>query len=158
MNKFTALSLSLLLLLASAGCDGPRGESKSVDEIYAASKEHFQTVQDGLDGSIFEQQVTATLTQLSEALEKLPTSTGATGASTAKSAEQSLSSLVQKAGYTSRASMAELVDQYEAVAKDLSGSTENDGMTARVKLLAARTYTVLASELETTKFPFGRKQ
>ena len=76
---------------------------------------------------------------------------GASGqvASDAAKVAEVLTGLVKVAGYTSRASMGEIIMQHRVLGVD---AAKGDVNAARVKLLVARTYNVLTSELETTKF------
>jgi hypothetical protein len=61
-----------------------------------------------------------------------------------------LTKLSTKAGYTARPAMAELINQYRVIAND--SSVKASIGSANLKLLAARTYALVASELATTQF------
>jgi hypothetical protein len=66
----------------------------------------------------------------------------------AKVLAESLNALIPHASYTNRPAMGELLSQYLVV----SGQPASQVSSGAVKLLAARTYNALASELETRKF------
>lgn len=133
------------LVLTVISC-APRGESKSVDEVLAIQRSKFTEQRDGanLSGPVKQEldSVAAgleTLSQLKkgEAVEPL-----------AVKVSEGLTVLISDAGYTSRPALSELISQYRVLSADQA--SENGG--AAVKLLVARTYSALASELETTKF------
>jgi hypothetical protein len=64
-----------------------------------------------------------------------------------------LSALIVHAGYTSRPSLSEISKQYQVLVSQLEGTEGPSSAEAgTLKLAAMRAYTVLAGELETTKF------
>ncbi|MEY4667449.1 MAG: hypothetical protein RL518_148 [Pseudomonadota bacterium] len=63
---------------------------------------------------------------------------------------EGLTALLPKAGFTQRAAMTELIKQYRLIANS-SGSEVAAGA-ANLKLVAARTYTLLSAELTSTNF------
>jgi hypothetical protein len=134
------IGLASLLLLASCA---PRGETKTLEEIYANSKSRYTAVQSA--------QVPADVTQplgsIATHLEQIAGQHGADASRSAKEIAELLAPLTTRAGYTSRPAMGELVSQYRMMSQS-EAAVENP----TAKLLAARTYTLLASELETTKF------
>jgi hypothetical protein len=118
-----------LVSLCFVGC-GPRGETKTLDEVLANAKLRFVKV--GISGS--SQEVQGILGEVQKNLETIASS---------------LNSLVSKSGYTVRPSMGEIMAQYRALAEQAGHGSVS---AAQLKLLAARTYELIASELETTRF------
>lgn len=125
------------------GC-GPRGETKSLDEILRLSKERYSHVRSEVSPN-----VSKTVEALVLSMDGMvnPGQSGNIG-SNFDQASKHLLDLIPRSGYTTRPSMSELMKQYSSLAesKDI---LSND---PRAKLIVARTYSVLASELETTKF------
>lgn len=134
----------LFLLLSIAAC-APRGENKSIDEVFALQKQNFAQVaaaaqlKDPVSGNLRE--IAAQLERL--ALESEP----AQVASHSKEIADAFVTLIPRAGFTSRPAMTELQSQFLAVSQDGKALDQSSR-----KMLAARTYSALASELETTKF------
>jgi hypothetical protein len=95
--------------------------------------------------------VAPALKTLSSSLDRLA---GIGGAGEAKTISgevaTNLNDLSVKMGYTSRAAMAEIVSQYRTIA-EAQNSTLSIGA-PNLKLLAARTYSLLTAELKTTQF------
>lgn len=137
---FAGISLCLV-----SGC-APRGESHTVDEILSDARQNYQSVFVAKSGNYKDQ-----LTSLATSLDKLA---GIGGGGDAKVVSggiaNSLQSLIEHAGFTVRPAMTELINQYRVVAesstRDISIGSPN------LKLLVARTYTLVASELKTTQF------
>lgn len=123
----------------------PRGESKSLNEVVTIAKNRFALVQDvPVDSAVQE-----SLKPVVKALEDLvnnPRGGGVTKNS--KVIATALSQLSVRASYTNRPAMGEVLSQYLVMIN--TPATEVNG--AAVKLLAARTYSLLASELETRRF------
>lgn len=143
----------VLIALSLVACS-PRGETKSLDEILQLARERYSAVAD----VTVDPQVGQTLRVVSQNLSDLEKPLGLPQfAEKSQTVAELLAGLDRKAGYTSRVSFADIADQFRVI----SGQALNDsGMdakshAARVKLLLARTYGLLASELETTKFAIG---
>jgi hypothetical protein len=149
LAQFVSKTVSLVIggtsLLLVAGC-APRGESHTVEQILTDARNAYQSVSASYSGD-----VAPSLKTLSGALDRLA---GIGGGGDAKQVSQEiaqqLTTLSGKIGYTSRAAMAELVQQYTSVAQDSSSGASLGA--PNLKLLAARTYTLVTSELKTTKF------
>jgi hypothetical protein len=95
------------------------------------------------------------LSELITSLDKLSKATDAKLIATEAEAQaRLLATLVTKAGYTSRPSLGELSAQYRKLAADLNAAagTENEQVVSTARLLVARTYSLIASELETVRF------
>lgn len=133
-------SIALCLLSACA----PRGETKTLDDIYQSSKARFSAVQ----GAAVPAEIGQPLKQVSGRLEELSAQKGSQASQTAGEVAELLAPLITKAGFTARPALGEVVSQYRMMANAAGKDIE----TPQAKLLAARTYALLASELETTKF------
>lgn len=148
MNKrITQLPLMLLLvcvLCFLASC-APRGETKTLDQVLADAKAEYTDVQSRASGSL-----PPAVTTITSDVEKFVSATNATDrASVASKIESGINQVIPTAGYTSRAALTELMKQYRAFAADTSG---NSVSASASKMLVARTYLALASELRTTNF------
>lgn len=137
---------SVCALVVVVGC-GPRGESHSLDQVFADARSSFTSV--GTTG--VPSDVAEALKKLAGDLDTLADkaksdSTDAKGL--AKGIGDTLDELVSRSGMTQRPSITELVNQYRAASH--SGALKTGD--ANLRLLTARTYTLLSSELQTTKF------
>ncbi len=139
-------TLSAVVWCAAAvlGC-GPRGESHTLDQVFSDARTEFNAVATAnVPGD-----VATSLKQVAADLDKLA---GIGGGGDAKEISQavanSIDSLIEKSGMTQRASMTELVNQYRSVGSAAAVSVG----APQLKLLTARTYTLLKSELISTKF------
>lgn len=138
--------LSILVFALSVVSCGPRGESLSVDQILTVQKDKYSN---HLNAAQVNSSLLSNLNGISAALDLISSEAGAKQVNDkAKVISENLSDLIVKAGYTSRPALSELVTQYRVIA---SGAGSSD-KPATIKLLVARTYSALASELETTKF------
>lgn len=143
-----ALRSMVLVGVSSAllvGC-GPRGESHTVDEIFTDAKAGYVDVSGKASPELG-----TSLKTLSGSLDKLA---GIGGGGDARQVSSeiagTLATLSQKAGYTARPALAELINQYRSIANS-SGAPVKLGA-ANLKLLAARTYSLLTAELSTSQF------
>jgi len=140
-----AVAFSSSLLLAIAGCQ-PRGESHTLEQILTDARSAYSSVSGASSGD-----VSAQLDVLKGKLDKLAGINGGGDArELAGDVVSMLSELSRKASYTVRPGLAELTNQYRVLSNEAT-SAVNIGA-PNVKLLVARTYTSLASELKTTKF------
>lgn len=150
--RFTALTRGLkalaLLGLTSifiTAC-GPRGESHTVDEIFTDAKVGYVNASAKLSADLG-----TSLKTLSGSLDRLAgVGGGGDARPIAGEIAGALTTLSSKAGYTARPALAELINQYRAIANS-SGAPMTLGA-ANLKLLAARTYSLLAAELATSRF------
>jgi hypothetical protein len=147
-SKFASRLCSLFVVAASVcavGC-GPRGESHTVEQILDDARVSYQSASTKVPSAD-----AATMKSLQTSLDKLA---GLGGGGDAKvvagDIANSLNGLITRAGYTARPAMAELISQYRTVAAD-TASTVSIGA-PNLKLLAARTYSLLSAELTTTQF------
>jgi hypothetical protein len=130
------LSLFLLFLIITFSSCAPRGESKTLSEIFEIHQDKFQMALSSMNSK----NIPTEISVLKEALPKQIESFNP------RSIIENIDILIPKAGYTVRAPLTELRNQY----KNLSEQTNIN--TAAVKLLVARTYSILADELTTTSF------
>ncbi len=144
MRYFLILMISCSLL-GLVGC-APRGETKSVEQVLEDAKARYQEVKP--TGNLAAN-VSSTLTSLTSNMSSIERGIAGLSQSAGEIAE-GLTALERHAGYTSRASMAELIGQYRSLAA--TSSEAESSTAAAAKLLVARTYNLLASELETTQF------
>ena len=143
MNNLKLL-ISLFLLLALNAC-APRGENHSVDQVLSDAQAKF-----AMELKSSASPANDKVKSLSDSLEKFMTAADvAQQKSLADALAFSLEDLITKAGYTSRPAMSELALQYQNIAK---GSASEYFSKSSAKLLVARTYIMLSSELETTAF------
>lgn len=143
--RTTVRFLGLVVIAGLVSC-APRGENQSVDQVFKNQHEKFTSQVKQVQ---LKDNVAGTLQSLTTSLDHLAAANDTSAiASTAGTVSENLSALILNAGYTSRPAITELTNQYRA----LSESKETESNKAAVKLLIARTYSALASELETTKF------
>jgi hypothetical protein len=144
-NRIASLCVVGVSLLTVSGC-APRGESHTVEQILTDARSSYQSASASFSGD-----VSPALKSLSSSLDRLA---GIGGAGDAKTISgeiaTGLTDLSGKIGYTSRAAMAELVSQYRTVSES-SGSAASIGAPS-LKLLVARTYSLVTAELKTTQF------
>jgi hypothetical protein len=142
-NRFASLIVAGAGLCLFSGC-GPRGESHTVDQILSDARGAYQQVSNSASGD-----AANTLKSLSASLDKLA-GIGGGGDAKVVSGEivNTLTGLSTKVGYTVRPGLAELVNQYRTVSEDKAASVGAPNL----KLLVARTYSLLTSELKTSQF------
>lgn len=137
MRKFAkAVTVFFAVMIVSA-CS-PRGETRSLDQILSGAKERFSAS----TAANLDAETNAALNKLVDGLKQLES--GQVADAFAEQSAEMLGQLEGRAGYTSRPAMRELVGQFK-------GLTASSGAGA-TRLLVARTYNLLASELETTHF------
>lgn len=141
---FRAVSLVALLGVLS-GC--PRGETNTLDEVLQASKDHFNSVKDAAVAP----EVRQKLDRLISLLDSMPASAGSPAlGKSANEVADILVELTPKASVTNRPAMAELAPQFRVYGESATTAT-----VAQAKLLSSRTYSLLASEMETLHFQFS---
>lgn len=146
-NIIHALLVSVVAFSASVlvGC-APRGESHTVEQILADARSAYQSASGGATPD-----VSGNLKSLTTSLDRIAGLGGGGDArQIASDIANGLTDLSVRAGYTVRPAMAELVSQYRTVSEK-SDAPVSIGA-ANLQLLAARTYSLLASELNTTQF------
>jgi hypothetical protein len=144
-SRALSLVLSLTALVSTVGC-APRGESHTVDEILNDARSSYSEISSSVSGDI-----SGTLKTLSGSLDKLAGLGGGGDArQVAAGIVDTLTNLGPKAGFTQRAAIAELTNQYRTVAT-AQGAPVALGA-PNLKLVVARTYSLLSAELTSTKF------
>ena len=140
MRVFLILLTPLLLF----GC-GPRGETKSLEEVLQSERQGFSLLM--ADVSL-NQGVRKNLEALSAALRDFPESP--TGDAAVRIG-LALEDLLPHAGYTVRPALGEISREFLALSSNQSRRDPGQER-YRVDLLVARTYSMLSSELETRGF------
>ena len=136
-------------VLMVSGC-APRGESQSLSDILDQSRERFRLAELKVGDSPIKAQLSAVSQKLNE-IEKVQDPTILKPATT--ELKNGLIALLPHAGYTVRPAFSEIVNQYQAISNGSQITTDSAlPGSPEVRLLVARTYTILASELETGKF------
>ena len=153
IRKVIGFSLIYFVMWSLLAC-APRGETRSLDQVLEAARERYGAV----SNVPVDPQVGQILTPITQPLSDLENPLALTQfTQMSASLADLLDSLDRKAGYTSRASLADIANQYRGLSSQAKGQTNIDAKAqlARTRLLIARTYGLLASELETTRFAIG---
>ena len=161
LRSFTYV-LGLLVLISSLVSCAPRGETKSLDEVFAIAKQRYE---EGIVGAKLSDPTKEKLIQLSSNLEAfLVAASPSEAGELSREISDDLTALIASAGYTTRPAFGELLKTYQGVAapKDRAGTVSVESAEAPEgnfalddsarKLLVARSFTALAQELETTSF------
>jgi hypothetical protein len=145
LKTFTLSAISFAFVCSLTACT-PRGENRSVDEVLKIDQARFAVAVKNAPAA--DTKVGGSIVQVKNKLDEMVAA--ATTAVPTKSGEIAglLSGITMNAGYTSRPSLDEMVARY----RELSATSSDKITVPQVKLLVARTYSLLASELETTKF------
>lgn len=142
----TLLVMGACLMAGVIGCE-PRGESRTIDQIFTDARSAYQA--SSLNG--LSSEVSENLKSLSGGLDRLAGIGGAgDGRTVAAEVADTLSELVEKAGIPSRPAMTSLINQYRNVASTSGGAPALGA--PNLKLLAARTYSLVGSELGAVRF------
>ena len=138
--------LALFVVVTAVSACAPRGEQHSVDQVLTTNRDLYLS----MSSAAVPADVHEALNQLTASLDELAGLKGqaAVASDATKGVADTLSNLVDKAGYTQRAAMGELISQYRA----LSSNATLESGAPQLKLIAARTYRLLGSELTSTKF------
>jgi len=137
--KFLSIALTVVAL---QGCL-PRGETHTLDQVLKDARSQYASV----DKKGIPSDLSPSVDRLATLLQEIgdASDVNSLGAKT-KEVSGILASLTLRAGYTSRPSLGELASQYRTF------SIGGDETRAKAKLLVARTYSLIAGELQTTKF------
>jgi hypothetical protein len=142
-NSLSVIALSCVVILLT-GC--LRGETKSLSEIFEASRTKFVAAsKDSVSPDVNEalNDISTQLTQL--------TNSDTVSKETLSKVEESLSALLPLAGYTVRPSFTEVRNQFlEATGEDISAS--------QAKMLATRAYNILNEELAQGRFQLNKSE
>jgi hypothetical protein len=130
--------------LALGGCL-PRGETKTLNEVVSIAQSRYAaTSKEGLPVD-----VSSAITSIAENLSVLAAGDDVVAVQPKIVAlGEAIAGLVEHAGFTSRPALSELATQYRV----LGGASADQLSAPQLRLLASRTYSALAAELETTRF------
>jgi hypothetical protein len=152
VTRIVSLVVSTSAALLVSGC-GPRGESHTVEQIFTDARASYSDVESGvvLGSGKVNPEVGSTLKNVTSSLDKIAGQGGGGDARQISAGlADGLTALLPKAGFTQRAAMTELINQYRALAAS-TGAPLTLGA-ANLKLIAARTYSILSAELVSTQF------
>ena len=149
ISRFSIVKRSTRILVAAISCAviacAPRGESRTLEEVFTQQRTAY----------LEKSRATTVAADVGDKLKKisgtLDVMAGVTpdGGTSVSAAADDLQSLSTKCNYTVRPSLAELVEQMRGLEKE--GRKLSPGA-PEPKLIAARVYTLLSSELTTSKF------
>lgn len=145
LSRILSLVLSTSAVLFAAGC-GPRGESHTIEQIFSDARAGYTDI-----ASKASPEMKGTLTGLTTSLDKLAGQvSGGDVRQLSASLADGLTALQTKAGFTQRPAMTELIKQYRLIASSTDAKLVAGA--ANLKLVAARTYSLLSAELTSTNF------
>ena len=145
VTRILSLIVSTSAAVLVSGC-GPRGESHTIDQIFTDARANYTET-----SAQVAPDVGTSLTSLTTSLDKIAGQGGGGDArQISASLADGLTALLPKAGFTQRAAITELINQYRSLAAS-TGAPLTLGA-ANLKLIAARTYSILSAELMSTKF------
>lgn len=140
MSTFVKIIIASLIV-SLIGC-GPRGESKSLSEIYERSQKRFE---EGMNNASLNDSIKPLLMQVADSTKALINEPSAS--STATGLADILSRCGEKASPTTRQPIYELSIQLRAMSEDTNSPSPGERM-----LIASRVLDAVASELETVGF------
>lgn len=141
--------LAVLSLFLSVGC-APRGETKTLDQILKDAEVRFSALLPTVDAKSMRGSIDTVSSKLKAIL---AASSAEAAKSEAKNIADQFANLTEGAGYTTRPALGELAMQYRAIAE-----AEQAPSTDSVKLLVARSYNTISSELEGNKFQLRERE
>lgn len=149
INKIISLAVAAGLSLTVAGC-APRGETQTLSDILSQQQVRFRSAEIKA-GNV---PVKAQLEQLAQKLTSIENVQDPTALKPVTGElRAALAALLPHAGYTVRPALTEIVNQYQALSEGSALTTDPSlAGSPEIRLLIARTYSVLATELETSKF------
>jgi hypothetical protein len=145
LSRILSLIVSTSAVVLVAGC-GPRGESHTVEQIFSDARAGYTKM-----ASKATPEMNTTLVGLTGSLDKIAGQNGGGDVrQLSASLADGLTAMLPKAGFTQRAAMTELINQYRIIA-NASGAQIMAGA-PNLKLIAARTYSLLSAEITSTNF------
>ncbi len=139
----SALSAILFSSVILCGCL-PRGETQTLDQIYSEAHTAYMAASPlQVPGDLAQ-----TVSTLNSKLQALVDGNAKNFRDDTKEIAQILADITPRTGFTSRAAFGEISSQYRL----FEPSASVDQTSAKVKLLVARTYSMLTGELQTTRF------
>lgn len=145
--KGLLLAIGILGLISTSACK-PRGESKSLQDVVQTAQSRYRKA---FDGSSFPEKVDGRLKEVTSELEALLKGSGDEKGRIG-SVVSHLRALIGAAGYTSRPAFGELIDQFSAF--QIQSEINKDALA----LVVARTFFLLASELEGVRFQLYERE
>jgi len=144
MVRVGVVGLFVGAALVLGGCL-PRGETKTLSEVVSIAQTRYAAVsKDGLPAN-----VSSAISTIADNLSTLASGDDVAAAQPKVVAVgEAIAGLVEHAGFTSRPALNELAMQYRV----LGGAPAEQLTAPQLRLLASRTYSALAAELETTRF------
>lgn len=142
------LSTTLASIIFCVGCL-PRGETKTLQDVFDRAKEQYNSV----EKSAIAPQIQQQLANLTKHLDEI--SAGAQSGAFSEHAQNVadiLADLTNHAGYPSRPALGELAARYRELSSNSGSANFVASPPPQVKLLMARTYSLLSSELSVAKF------
>jgi len=152
VTRILSLIVSTSAAVLVSGC-GPRGESHTIDQIFTDARANYSDAEVNviLASAQVSPEVQTNLKNLTSSLDKIAGQGGGGDArQISASLADGLTALLPKAGFTQRAAITELINQYRSLAAS-TGAPLTLGA-ANLKLIAARTYSIISAELMSTKF------
>lgn len=158
MKRSLRALLASSVIFAVAACE-PRGETISLPQVLENSKKEFSTAVGALDAKTVGE-LKPQLERINTLLDTMTSEKGAASlAQTSEEIAKILSQLTAQAGYTSRPALGEIAAQFrevqESISREAKGAQES---LSALKLLASRTYSLLASELQGVKFGLKERE
>lgn len=143
MSVRTLVKLFSIVLVGFIGCN-PRGETKTLDEVFRAAEGRFYQVYRADGAGKGQPAVSSSLRVVVDTLKEIESAGEQSLTDRYGAVGKALSELTTYAGYTTRPALGELAEQWIG----LKASAEAPS----TRLLISRTYGVLASELEAVGF------
>jgi hypothetical protein len=150
-NSFISLlfNISIIFLLTFLGCE-PRGENKSLDQVLENAISRYENIVKKAESKGLTPPVLERLTNLNTTLRSINLSDKNTYKKVVlQDIIDNLISLTPEAGYTTRPALGEIVEQYSEMLSLISDKRID---VRALQLLVARTYFLLASELDGVRF------
>jgi hypothetical protein len=149
LSRILSLIISTSAVVLVTGC-GPRGESHTVDQIFSDARAGYSKMV-----SKASPEMNATLTGLAASLDKIAGQGGGGDVrQLSNTLADGLTAMLPKSGFTQRAAMTELIKQYRQIAE--ASGTQVAAGAANLKLVAARTYSLLSAEITSTNFRISK--
>ncbi len=145
LSRILSLVISTSAVVLVSGC-GPRGESHTVEQIFSDARAGYTKM-----ASKASPDMNTSLSGIASSLDKLAGQAGGGDVrQLSANLADGLTAMLPKAGFTQRPAMTELIKQYRQIAT--TSGTQVTAGAPNLKLVAARTYSLLSAELTSTNF------
>ncbi|MEN9847240.1 MAG: hypothetical protein RIS36_2387 [Pseudomonadota bacterium] len=144
LSRIISLIISTSAVVLVSGC-GPRGESHTIEQIFSDARAAYSKM-----ASKATPDMNATLTGIVGSLDKIARQGGGDVRQLSAAIADGLTAMLPKVGFTQRPAMTELIKQYRQIAEG-TGAHLTSGA-PNLKLVAARTYSILSAEITSTNF------